>query len=131
VIAEGRGKQFEPDLVDLFLSPPVIDAIEDSISATKSRCVSTAGATEKKSASLCPTSGFDGGQDAPCGFFGIARRKDSGNQRNTDGARVDCLLRIFRCNAADCYGGNLDLRLEPRKTLGAQCLTRIGLLTRS
>jgi putative two-component system response regulator len=35
VIAEGRGKQFEPDLVDLFLSPPVIDAIEDSISANK------------------------------------------------------------------------------------------------
>jgi putative two-component system response regulator len=35
VIAEGRGKQFEPELVDLFLSPPVMDAIEDSIAAVK------------------------------------------------------------------------------------------------
>jgi HD-GYP domain-containing protein (c-di-GMP phosphodiesterase class II) len=31
VIADGRGRQFEPDLVDLFLSPPVMDAIEESI----------------------------------------------------------------------------------------------------
>jgi putative two-component system response regulator len=35
VIADGRGKQFEPELVDLFLSPPVMDVIEDHIVASK------------------------------------------------------------------------------------------------
>ena len=32
-IMEGRGTQFQPDLVDLFLSPPVIECIEQSITA--------------------------------------------------------------------------------------------------
>lgn len=31
VIAEGRGTQFDPDLVDLFLSPPVIERIKHSM----------------------------------------------------------------------------------------------------
>lgn len=33
VIAEGRGTQFDPDLVDLFLSPPVIECVKRSASA--------------------------------------------------------------------------------------------------
>jgi HD-GYP domain-containing protein (c-di-GMP phosphodiesterase class II) len=32
-ILEGRGTQFQPDLVDLFLSPPVIECIEQSLDA--------------------------------------------------------------------------------------------------
>ena len=34
VILKGRGTQFEPDLVDLFLSPPVIEAVEDSLASS-------------------------------------------------------------------------------------------------
>ncbi len=30
-ILQGRGTQFQPELVDLFLSPPVIDCIEQSL----------------------------------------------------------------------------------------------------
>jgi hypothetical protein len=35
VIAEGRGTQFDPDLVDLFLSPPVIQHISRSLNKTR------------------------------------------------------------------------------------------------
>ncbi|MDO8501211.1 MAG: HD domain-containing phosphohydrolase [Gemmatimonadaceae bacterium] len=31
IIGAGRGKQFDPDLVDLFLSPPVVEAVEESM----------------------------------------------------------------------------------------------------
>lgn len=36
VIASGRGSQFDPDLVDLFLSPPVIERVEDALCAALS-----------------------------------------------------------------------------------------------
>jgi HD-GYP domain-containing protein (c-di-GMP phosphodiesterase class II) len=35
VILAGRGTQFEPDLVDLFLSPPVMEAIEASLAFSR------------------------------------------------------------------------------------------------
>ena len=35
VISDGRGTQFDPDLVDLFLSPPVIDCVSKSLHKIK------------------------------------------------------------------------------------------------
>lgn len=40
IILEGRGTQFDPDLVDLFLSPPVLDDMKNSLKrAASPRCV--------------------------------------------------------------------------------------------
>lgn len=36
VIASGRGTQFDPDLADLFLSPPVMDRVQDALCAAQS-----------------------------------------------------------------------------------------------
>ncbi|HEX6574982.1 MAG TPA: HD domain-containing phosphohydrolase, partial [Gemmatimonadaceae bacterium] len=36
IILEGRENQFDPDLVDLFLSPPVLEYVEDAMKRSKS-----------------------------------------------------------------------------------------------
>lgn len=36
IISDGRGTQFDPDLVDLFLSPPVLDYVERAMQRSKS-----------------------------------------------------------------------------------------------